>query len=667
MKSKYYNISIKKYIQSLLKMNRESLGNLLLENSELTFLVGAGCSVDEPSCLATGREMIDSIIEHSCIKSEVENLMRLNHQNLYRFEAVIEIFQNNCDPNLLILDYFGLCNVPNFQHFYLANMLLKGNHIITVNFDNLLESALDLLKVSSDKIIPVINKEDFLNFLFPNELIRQGKFPIYKLHGSLTNYTKSIDTKNSLKATIKSLGKIKRTWGEFLIDSYKRPLFKHILDNRILVVIGYSGNDDFDIIPSLKLIKSIKKIIWLNYTIKEDVTLDISEITEDSIDTDGLTFLLKNIKASTKVKELIRVDGNISLFISEILFKAENKASIDKIKLEKYNVTFDTWLKQNFQLIEDHTRMYITYLLYLMISDQKKTIEIGRKLLEIACLSKDKNLAIDAFHAIGSSYFEIGYLKKAERYINLALELLKYHKNNKLRAMVINSKGLIYRRLELFDEAKEAFDEAYEISKYSGDFVDKSTFLNNLADSMIVSDNLEEAENILKKIKKLDIKSGSLTSMAHHLNNLARIKYLKNEMDESIKLLLKALKISEGLNNIRKEIEIKTNLGSVYQKKNDIYNSARWYLESFNQLKNIEYYDGEIELYNNWAHFFLKIGDLIFALYNLENVSMIIRRIKRRNTPFSIILKHDIEKIITNLESNGFRIEIIEDQILVKN
>jgi len=646
-------------------MDKDSLTKLLSESQELTFLIGAGCSVDEPSCLATGREMIDSIINHSCIKAEVESLIECNHKNLFRFEALIEIFHNNCDPDLALLDYYELCDKPNFQHFYLAEMLKKGNFVITVNFDNLIERALDLLEVNINKIIPVISKSDFLSNLNPKMIFRQGKFPIYKIHGSITNYVKKTDTKKSLKATLKSLGKIKRIWGEFLIDPYKRLVFKQILDNRILVVIGYSGNDDFDIIPSLKLIKNIRKIIWLNYTGEINSSLEFLEIKEGSIENDDLTTLLKEVKASSKVKDVIRVDGNISLLISEIFMRTVKKASIERLKFVKYDLTLDKWFKQKFPLIEDYKKMYITYLLYLMLDAQQKTIEIGRKLLQKACLLKDKNLAIDASHAIGLSYFEIGYLRKAKKYISIAFNILKHHKNNKLKAMVLNSRGLIYSRLELYDKSKRDFEEAYKIAKISGDFIDKSTFLNNLADTLIVSGDIEGAEELLNKIKRLDLKSGSLVSMAHHLNNLARVKFLKNETGESLELLLKALQISSGLNNVRKEIEIKTNLGTVYRKRNDIYNSAKWYLESCNQLKNIEYYDGEIELYTNWAQFFQQIGDIIFTLYNLERVMMVLQTIKRTNTPYSKILKQDIELLIDDLKSIGLRIEIIEDQIFI--
>ena len=29
--------------------------------------------------------------------------------------------------------------------------------------------------------------------------------------------------------------------------------------------MGYSGSDDFDVVPTLKILKNIKNIIWLNF------------------------------------------------------------------------------------------------------------------------------------------------------------------------------------------------------------------------------------------------------------------------------------------------------------------------------------------------------------------------------------------------------------------
>ena len=45
----------------------------LIENEQLLFLVGAGCSIDAPSCLPSGWSMMEAIIRYICAESEVES------------------------------------------------------------------------------------------------------------------------------------------------------------------------------------------------------------------------------------------------------------------------------------------------------------------------------------------------------------------------------------------------------------------------------------------------------------------------------------------------------------------------------------------------------------------------------------------------------------------
>ncbi|GAJ14386.1 unnamed protein product [marine sediment metagenome] len=46
----------------------------LIENKKLTFLIGAGCSIDKPSSLPSGEEMMNAIIEFSCHKAFIDDI-----------------------------------------------------------------------------------------------------------------------------------------------------------------------------------------------------------------------------------------------------------------------------------------------------------------------------------------------------------------------------------------------------------------------------------------------------------------------------------------------------------------------------------------------------------------------------------------------------------------
>ena len=82
-------------------MGEISLKELLSANKNYTFLVGAGCSIDSPSCLPAGMQMMKAMLKHSCADSEVQKILNNPKilQNL-RFEQLVEIIQRRLDPDL---------------------------------------------------------------------------------------------------------------------------------------------------------------------------------------------------------------------------------------------------------------------------------------------------------------------------------------------------------------------------------------------------------------------------------------------------------------------------------------------------------------------------------------------------------------------------------------
>lgn len=71
-----------------------TIKDLITDNAKLTFLVGAGCSIDAPACLPAGRVMMEEIIKFSCAKSEIEKILKIKE---LRFEQLVEIVQDNLD------------------------------------------------------------------------------------------------------------------------------------------------------------------------------------------------------------------------------------------------------------------------------------------------------------------------------------------------------------------------------------------------------------------------------------------------------------------------------------------------------------------------------------------------------------------------------------------
>jgi len=164
-------------------------------------------------------------------------------------------------------------------------MIKKGNFVLTTNFDFLIEYAILHSGIPKEDIIPVITREDFEQFKDPLELLKQGKQAIYKIHGSTENIITGESTRESLIATIQGFGANKVGQNVFQLESFKQPAFSNLTKNRSLVVMGYSGSDDFDIVPTLKVLKQLQNVIWINHLKDGNRKAEIHEIIIDKIST----------------------------------------------------------------------------------------------------------------------------------------------------------------------------------------------------------------------------------------------------------------------------------------------------------------------------------------------------------------------------------------------
>ena len=206
---------------------------LFADDAKLTFLVGAGCSLDAPSCLPAGRSIMDAIINYTCAESEIQKILELKE---LRFEQLEEIIRDRIDSELKVIDYYGQCDKPNLQHFFLADMIKKGHFVMTTNFDFLIEHALLQSNVPKKEIIPVITEQDFTEYDNPQELFRKGKKTVYKIHGSTKNIITAESTKDSLVATIQAFGSNKEGLNAFQVQPFQRKMFDNISNSRSLVV-----------------------------------------------------------------------------------------------------------------------------------------------------------------------------------------------------------------------------------------------------------------------------------------------------------------------------------------------------------------------------------------------------------------------------------------------
>jgi hypothetical protein len=233
---------------------------------------GAGLSIDAPSNLLSGYAIIKGIIEHSILDAYKDSL--LNHMSpppfssnnpggFLRFESLIHRLRSY-DRNLEVLKYLKDCVSPNLNHYILASLIHKGHTVITTNFDNLIEMAYENLKgTASKELVSIIYDEEF------RKTPQENKNYLWKIHGSFKR--NGIDTTDSIQAE----------YTKVMINNHrlgKKKFLESIVANHDMIVIGYSGSDDLDIIPVLAETPSQKQMVWVRHaTDFKDITQTVYE------------------------------------------------------------------------------------------------------------------------------------------------------------------------------------------------------------------------------------------------------------------------------------------------------------------------------------------------------------------------------------------------------
>jgi len=539
-----------------LEISAIGIKNLLLSNNDLTFLVGAGCSVDVPSCLPAGRAMMEAIINYTCADSEIDKLLNLKD---LRFEQLVEIVRDRIDPELKVIDYYTQCDKPNLQHFFLAQMVKKGNFVMTTNFDFLIEHAMLNSGIQREVIIPVITKNDFSKYNNPSDLFLDGKKTLYKVHGSTKNLITEEITKDSLVATIRAFGSNKEGINVFQVEPFKRELFINISNNRSLITMGYSGSDDFDIVPTLMRLKNIKNLIWINYIHDDDGKEHIYEITTDTNPkNDRINQILVGIKRSNTAEHVYRVDVNTTRLIESVL--EENPP----LNQESFDLSPNEWLKDNVKQPNSIMKYQIPYIIYESFAEIDNALRCTKKILELSEESDDLDWKGIAYNNLGLNYQHQGKFHEAMNYYLKAVKNFDQIGNMKEKATTLSNIGWIYKLQGKYLEAVKKFSEVLHINETLGNLHGKALIVNDIGGIYDILGNFPEALKRFENSIQIAEQWGDLHQKAISLNNIGRIFQQQGNFPEAMRRYREALQINDKLGEFRQKATVLNNIGLIY-------------------------------------------------------------------------------------------------------
>ncbi len=624
------------------------LNNLFKKKEKLVFLIGAGCSVDSPSCLPAGRKMIETMVRYTCPETEISKILKIEE---LRFEALVEIIRDRLDDELKVIEYYSQCNKPNIQHFFLADMIRKGQFVMTTNFDLLIEHALLQLSVPKKEIIPVITKEDFIKYTDPNKLLKKKKKTLYKIHGSTVNLITGEDTKESLVATIQAFGSNKTGMNIFEIEPFKRSLFDNITDKRSLIVLGYSGSDDFDIVPTLKVLKNLKNIIWLNF-VKNDEGIarayELNPISGQNFNNfDKIDRILLEIKQMKYVEHVYRIDVNTSRMIKELMdFTPE-------ISPDRWNLNPSDWLLENIKTPDKKMKLGIAHSIYFELNMYDDAMRILKEFIQEAEASNDSLALARGYSRIGRIYRDRGNIQEAFVWFMKAVPIARPLGDVLLKVRIFYNLGLILKRRGNFEEAmklyKEALDDAVKYDKREA----KATLINGIAAIYAEQRNYSESSKLYNEALTINEELGNLKGMSVILNNIGMIYYDQHNFPKALEYYEKSIQISKELSDLSNESLVLNNMGAAYQGQMNLQGALDKYNEALQINDRLQDDLGRANCFNNIGTINYHLMRLPDSLKNFEDALQTLNSIGMGNSPRAKLLEENVAQVKSYLAMTG--------------
>lgn len=204
-----------------------------IRRGEVTFFAGAGISAMAPSNLPLATGLIETILAPvlhplalpaGLARSILEILVRL------RPEVIGDVLLEHLGEDAARPILTALRGRPNAWHGLLAAALGAGCNVITTNFDTLIETAGRSLGAPIRTIVGSAIDES-----------RDARSVLFKIHGSIGGSVR--DALTSIALAVRQVGRG--------LSLRQTTLLRQLVETRPLVVLGYSGRDDFDILPAL--------------------------------------------------------------------------------------------------------------------------------------------------------------------------------------------------------------------------------------------------------------------------------------------------------------------------------------------------------------------------------------------------------------------------------
>lgn len=486
------------------------------KNARLAFLSGAGVSRDPPANCPLAKEMTCSLAEAfwdiSIISKRHWQKTTLRRRAVkVRFESLMQVIADTTGTVGFLRVLRG--GRPNAIHRMLARALLDGCPVLTTNFDQLIERAV------AEKGGSITTLKDARDFKRWRRYSPKGV--LAKLHGSLEDL-------DSLCATIRQVGLLGPA---FMWDPPRGNYLSKVRKKYPMVVIGYSGYDDSDILPKLRITASEKPLLWILHShgrIRLARSQDIKRMATapglaEFLEQSGALVLIGNTREAC-----VSIDERTQTFV---LVSSVRVASSLPSKLIFHMRRTTAPYLADFLI----ARMFFeggyksaSRTLFRLLRSELKGSHPG---LSVRCMTNEATVATN-----------LGDWPKAGRLIDEALPALKRYADERSFINACINRALVHRHTGQFAQGKTILKALITQLKGASELqLEYARCLVNLADFLFEEERFDEAMRLLKRARQEFKKVGEHGGIAMAFGVYGKLLFAQGKIEEAMTLLQMAL------------------------------------------------------------------------------------------------------------------------------
>jgi tetratricopeptide (TPR) repeat protein len=522
------------------------------------------------------------------------------------FEAFIETLRDNCSIDKILEVYdaetYQPCIAPNTNHIMIARLFATGKvkTVVTTNFDQLIEKALDHQDKKAGVDYDVLyREEDFKSVDWGQDRCR-----LIKIHGS-------IDDKQTIAITLSQVASQETT-------TAKANIIRHVFSqgNHIMVlVLGYSCSDVFDLSPQIEAIKENLKQVYLVQHSSEAKVQDIRQQEQKNP--------FKTFDNSTR----LFINTNI---LVEALWKATQKDTFEDHRTLKTTPDWKTkvqaWLVDSIQTHSEAIKDFISGLIFNNMCEWGVAISrYERALANVRKYANDKSEAL-ALSNLGCAYLKLNENSKAFEHYKQAMEISCRIGDANGEGIALNGMGSAYLQRGEYDKAIELYEQALEIDTRIRNVKNMRDDLGNMGIAYVQLGEYGKAIVLYERLLELDQRMGDIKSVSKNLNNMGSAYLIVKEYDKAIEHYKQALQISLRIGYVKGEATALANMGLTYSKmgnSNKTIELCKQALEIFRRIGDVK---GECNILDDMGRAYALLGEGSKAIELYERLLEISQR-----------------------------------------